>query len=286
MPRDEAGPRIVLAPAAVGRRAGLFVVLALGLSWVPLGVLAATTRDPAADGLSGLLFLAGGLGPGLAALLTVRVTDGQGSVRPFLAGLVRWRMGRWAFVLLAPLPVALAAVGLAAVTGPAGFDSAGLASWYLLPALLLSGVVFGGLEEVGWRGYLQPVLQSRMSALMASLAVGVVWAVWHAPLFWLASTTQAEASLWWFALGAVGLSVVFAWVYNSSAGNLLLLVLLHAAVNGWYSAAVEGLAPGVRGAGFEAYVALLTVLIAVGLVVRYGAQDLSRRRRVVWQAGV
>ena len=91
------------------------------------------------------------------------------------------------------------------------------------PLPLAGGVLFGGLEEVGWRGPLQPLLQARRSGLAAAVLVGVVGSVWHAPWFLLASTTQAATSWVWFTIGGIALAVLFAWVWNRSRGNLLLL---------------------------------------------------------------
>lgn len=57
---------------------------------------------------------------------------------------------------------------------------------------LLIGLIFGALEEPGWRGYAQEGLQRRMPVLWASLIVGVFWALWHLPLFLISGTYQAD----------------------------------------------------------------------------------------------
>lgn len=272
------GPRTARTP---WWRAAWFVLLAVACSWVPLFALLATTGDPAANVLSGALWVAGGLGPALAAVIVAAAADGGTGLRRLWHSLTRWRLGRWYLLLLAPAPVAVTAVVAAAAAGPAQIDIAGLAQWYLLPALFLGGVLLGGLEEIGWRGHLLPTLQERWSALAASVVVGLVWSAWHVPLFFLDNTTQASTSMGWFTVQAVGLSVVFTWLYNSSRGSTLLAVLVHGAVNAWYTAAVRGLAPDTLET-FMPYAALLIAAAAALLLWRYGAAHLSRRQRATW----
>ncbi len=255
---------------AVASRAVTFVLLAILLSWLPLGLLLVTAGDPAADAGAMVLWLLGGLGPALAAVLLSWHHEGRAGLRRVGASLTRWRLGRHGWLLLVPLAVGLLGVAGAVWGGKAGWEVAGPSSLLLVPVALVGGVVFGGLEEIGWRGHLQPLLQVRLSGLAAALVVGVVWSAWHAPLFLLSGTTQATSSPVWFTLGGLALAVLFAWVWNISGGNLLLLVLLHGALNGWYTAAVQGLAPEALGSGFELVTALAATVLALVLVARVG----------------
>ena len=153
----------------------------------------------------------------LAAGISAAVFDSRLGLKWLLAGMRRWRVGRWYLLLLAPLPVAVTCAGAVAIS--TGQQAPGFGDWLMLPLLFLSGVVFGSLEEIGWRGYLLPVLQQRWSALVSSLAIGLLWALWHVPLFFLVGTTQASTSPVWFTLQAVGLPIVLGWVFNGSGGN-------------------------------------------------------------------
>lgn len=261
--------------------AGAFVLLALALSWTPWIALLVTTGDPLAGPVSTTLWNAGGFGLPAAAVLFVAVTGGRAGLRRLLSTLVAWRLGRWYAVLLLPLPVALLAVVLTVAFGPASLDVAGPLSWLLLPLFFAGGTLLGGFEEVAWRGYLLPRLQDRVSALTASIVIGLVWSLWHAPLFLLQSTSQATTSPLWFTLQAVALSVILTWMYNSTGGSLLLAVLFHGVVNGWYEAMVRNLAPDTAG-GFMGPAALLFTLIAAWLVWRHRSGDLAARPRVRW----
>ncbi len=246
--------------------AGLFVLLTFVCSWVPWLVLVATSADPFTGPGSMALWVAGGYGPTVAAVLAAGILGGRGGLRELFGGLRRWRLGRWYLVLVLPLLVAVVAVLATVALGPASLEVAGIGHWMLFPAMLLGGVLLGGLEEIGWRGYLLPRLQSRIGPIAASVVIGLVWSLWHAPLFLLTSTSQASMSPTWFTLHAVALSLVLTWIYNGSGGSVLLAVLFHGVVNGAYDAVVGGVAPETL-EGFLAPATLaLAAIAAVGLL--------------------
>jgi uncharacterized protein len=263
------------APASrqVRRGVSVFLLSTLLGSWVPWTVLLVTSADPFAGPVATTLWILGGYGPTVAALLTARIVDGRAGLRHLLAGLRRWRVGRWYLTLVLPLAVAPAAVLATVAAGPAVLELAGSGHWVLLPAMLAGGVLFGGFEEVGWRGYLLPRLQPSMGSVAASVVIGLVWALWHAPLFLLQTTAQASFDPVAFTLHAVALSLVLTWLYDGSGGSVLLAVLFHGAVNGAYEAVIGGIAPEAID-GFLAPAAaaflLVTVVARLGRVVMRG----------------
>lgn len=97
--------------------------------------------------------------------------------------------------------------------------------------VLVFGFTFfllGALEEFGWRGFLQPILQYHTNALAAALLVGLVWGLWHVPSHLLGQL--GDRPLWLFVLHLIPMSVVMAWIYNRTAGVLPVMVF-HAAHN-------------------------------------------------------
>lgn len=100
----------------------------------------------------------------------------------------------------------------------------------LLSSFLLTVFFTGGIcEEVGWRGFLLPELQKHFSPLTASLIIGPIWTFWHLPIY--LNGVRPVANLVPFFAMVIILSIIFTWLYNRTSGSVLLVVLLHAAVN-------------------------------------------------------
>jgi uncharacterized protein len=231
----------------------------------------------------------GALSPLLAAIGVTAYESGGAGVRALLRQVLRWRVRpRWyAIALGGPLLLAFACLALYLATGgalPAAVPLP-LPLWLLLPIyLIFVGLFAGGLdEELGWRGYALPRLQQRYGALVASLILGVIWAVWHLPNWFLPDSNQAAVSFPIFLVGAVALSIILSWLYNSTGGSLLLVILAHTifdiAITGPWAGAL--MATHVAGQGIDPFLLLtgLQVAVALGIVLLTNPRTLMSRWR-------
>ena len=91
-------------------------------------------------------------------------------------------------------------------------------------------IFFGGLEEPGWRGYLQPVLDKRFGAVMATLINCAIWCVWHLPLCFIKGTYQYSGSYLWFMFTLLGTSFCLVAI-NKVSKSVLPCILFHATGN-------------------------------------------------------
>ena len=209
---------------------GAFFAAALAISWgvwtlafVGLGGGETFTR---------VMMIPGAFGPALAAAL---VTSLRGdSLGGWAARIVDWRVRpRW-YLLALGLP-ALAAVGASALYLAGGGVVSTTRITRLLPAvpvlLLVNALLGGGNEEPGWRGFALPHLTPRYGAFASSLVVGVVWAVWHLPLFLFGAPRLLSGSLPLYTVLVVAFSILLTWAYESSGGSVLLAVVFHASIN-------------------------------------------------------
>lgn len=87
----------------------------------------------------------------------------------------------------------------------------------------------GTLEELGWRGFLQPHLQQRFDAVWVSIGIGVTWAVWHIPM--MVAGFGDFAAFWEYTLNITAISIVYGWLYNTTDAALPVVMITHAAHN-------------------------------------------------------
>jgi len=246
-----------------------FFILAFVWSW---GIgFAAMQAKPQSATLSAVLMMASGFGPSVAAVAVVAsVSSGQG-LRAWLARCLDWRMGwRWfALAFLVPPAVMLCALAIHTLSGgvmPA-LPAVGRLPMFIanFGLVLLIGGPLG--EELGWRGYAMPALAARMNWRAASLIIGLVWGLWHLPLFFMAGTAQAQMPIALFMINITASSVAFSWLFARSGRSVWPVIVGHTSLNLW-----AGLLILPLGAGSQAYalVTALIVLIALALLVELG----------------
>jgi len=273
-----------------------FVVFAYAITAVGMCVLhlVIARRLPLRTWLPYAAYLTG-TGPSLAGVLMTLWLYGLPGIRRLA---VRFSpssvSGAWlllAVCLLLPLGTAFLTVKVLAMCGVAVPPLS--PQWlkdYVYVALLGQGFLGAGLfEEIGWRGFALPHLQQHYSALVSSLINGIVWACWHIQnfIFWDPYPVFVDPFPWMvvavYVPTVMVYSVVFTWVYNSTGGSLFAVVVLHGAIDAqeilfpWQDLPPQSAPP-------QMWLGLPYLAIAVGLVWRYGAANLSWRDRVVIRA--
>lgn len=215
------------------KRNGLvaFFVLAFVLPWAVWGTTIAEQH-----GLIGWHVpssLAFWLGLTIAAYVAAAVSGGAPAVSDLLRRLVRVRVAWFyyaATLLLVPVlaGASVLMVSLFGVTARVGQDVSSAA----LPGVFALNLwLFLITEETAWRGFALPRLQARMSPLGAALVLGLVWGVWHLPLFLTEGTFQARIPFLGFMLSILATSVIISWLFDHARGSVLLAALLHASAD-------------------------------------------------------
>lgn len=217
------------------RGAGLLAFFSLTylLSWSLFAAGAALSRGSRTlSGVGGLVIVLGVFAPAFVALALTARAGGRVAVGALLRRILPGSAGgRWyAFAIFYMFAIKLAAaVILRLATGawPAFGDTPLL---LMAGSILISTPVQAG-EEIGWRGFALPRLAARFGLARAGVLLGLIWAVWHLPFFFIPVSDTFHQSFPVYLLQVTALSVALAWLYWRMGGNLLLVMLLHAAVN-------------------------------------------------------
>ena len=186
-------------------------------------------------------------GPTLAAFIVTRMVEGKEGTRNLLRRrILRWRVGvKWYLIAIFGIPLVYF-VAASFVLGMAPLEAL-IEDWQLIfTSYLLKVVMVFFLvslwEEIGWMGFALPRLQEKYGPLMASVVLGVLWALWHLPAYF--GSTQVVADkvglgeldrllylLPLLMLLAIFTRIVMTWLFNSAMGSVIIVTLFHAGFN-------------------------------------------------------
>jgi uncharacterized protein len=225
-----------------------------------------------------LLFYALGFGPLLAALILVHRGYSEESPREFWRRVYDFRRIPivWLLAIIA-LPFGLNFLAVLFPAGTTEGDTTALTIGSVIFIVFVFGLGASFAEELGWRGYAIDPLQKTYSALVTGLIVGFFWGIWHLPLFFIEGANTWTGSTLEYVVGATALAIIFTWVYNNTAGSLLVAVMFHATVNFTPALFVDPAEGEVR---FYLMFAGLMCVAAFVVVAIAGPAHLAKQREV------
>jgi membrane protease YdiL (CAAX protease family) len=175
-----------------------------------------------------------GYSPLLAALFAITLWRGRGALA-LRTSLFKWRVRiRW-YALVVGFPLLLILVAHFIVDLKHGeFPLRWPVTIWMAPVGALGSLLSGSIgEEIGWRGFAQPLLQKRAGALSAAIVLGVIWGIWH-----LNAELTTDHPLAAFLNGAprsllrmIATAILYGWLYIRTGGSLPVVMLAHAGHN-------------------------------------------------------
>lgn len=267
-----------------------FFVATFGVTWafwIPAALIFGdrlVNKSPFSTPIFVLLQTLGAAGPSLVAYVLLRRSDERDSVHRIVQRYKRWRLSfQWYLVAMLLVPViqlaGLLAGGLlrgdqmidpASPLGEMLADIGYLGAIAVFPVIIIAQMPSSPLlEEFGWRGFALPRLQERFSALMSSVLLGLLWGLWHLPL-----TLAYGDPVIPFLLKITAVSVLITWVFNSTGGSMLLVMLCHASLN-------ASIVPLSTDAARWPSV-ILAISVAAAVVALSGGKNLANKPRFRW----
>lgn len=221
-----------------GKFPWIFLLLGFALSWAIWIPVAISGQDYQASPGNLISVLVGAFGPGLAAIFLTVINRDKGELRDFQSRIYELRRIRpsWILIILAVWPALhAAAIGITRLLGAPIPDSPFLEELSTqpntIPLIVFLYFLQAGVEEIGWRGFLQEKLGRMFSLPFSTLLTGGIHTIWHLPLFWVVGTNQMKMGFGQdfliFIVFVIASSVITAWCYYGNKRSIMAAALLH-----------------------------------------------------------
>lgn len=267
-----------LRAAAERHPVATYAVLTYAFSWSVFIPFALKKHGIIQFPLSFSWYYCAAYGPLLGAIITTALVEGAAGLRDLFGRMVRWRVGPiWWVVAVSPIILYAIMAGVLFVLHGEWMDPTLLGQVEFLPDLGLWGLAlwlltYGLGEETGWRGFALPRLQRSRSALRATVILWMIWAGWHAPAFFL---VYDPAIIPGFLPGLLAGAIVFTWLYNSTGGSILMLIIWHGVFN--FVTGSKASKAGIT----SAIISTIVMAWAVILVFVFKSENLSHRAKQI-----
>ena len=217
---------------------------------------------------------AGAYGPLLAAVIVSAALGGD-ELRSLFGRMTNLHFGlRWYLLaIFGNVLLYLLVTGLSgAPLMQALADKGTLIFTLYMPALFTSFLINPIGEETGWTGFATPHLQKLFSPWLSAVILGVLWAVWHLPGYFVPSEMGAfnPVNFIFFILSSIFIRLVWTWAINNAHGSGLVGILLHASSNAVSLALIPNLLPAptpdqmaISGLLLLGFLLLLSVLLLI-----------------------
>jgi membrane protease YdiL (CAAX protease family) len=150
----------------------------------------------------------------------------------------------------------------------------------LLTFFVYNLIFFGVGEEVGWRGFVLPRLQTKINALASSMLLTVFWALWHLPAFFYRpgyNSMDITGIMGWFFSLLTG-SILLTWLFNSSKGSILICAIFHSTVDIAFTA-------DVANKSIVNYMGILITVWGILTILIFKPKNLSTNEREKYTDG-
>ncbi|PFD36453.1 CPBP family intramembrane metalloprotease [Bacillus cereus] len=178
--------------------------------------------------LAMILFVLGGIMPAIIEISLKKKYGSKEEFRDFIKNIVNPKLHLAWYILI--IVLAFISCYLPAIFGGATVQKPLYVALLSFPIMIIGG----GLEEIGWRGFLQPALQKRFSAFFSTVIVSIIWAIWHLPLWFIPGTNQTQRDFISFTITTIAVSFILTTIYNATK-SIFMCLIFHALLNSFWS---------------------------------------------------
>lgn len=211
--------------------------------------------------------------PTISAIIIAGIIGGWSEIKQLLSGFLKWKVGGFwyfagFFLMIGPLVFTLFYL-LFGGEAPGNPELTGGLIFITLINTLINGPLS---EEAGWRGFALPRLECRFGSLISSLILGIIWACWHIPFYFI----ESRIPFYIFIILVLVVTILMTWGYNNTKGSLLITVIFHFSFNfnGAFITGILGLLPMMI---FYIGGSVMIGIYVIVVIIFTGSSKLSRK---------
>jgi len=217
----------------------IFFVLTFAWTWAFYIPIAAGGHSPYQMPWT-ILLIFGGMGPSVIGVLMVLFTLDKESRRDFWRRSFSFKRigGLWWVIIFLLFPILYGvSILIDMAMGGSSPEMTQLRSLIANPVMIPLAAFISFMsgpwsEEFGWRGYALDRILTPFSLFAGTISLGLLWGVWHLPLFFMPATWHGQigfglTGFWAFMLRSVGLALLMTWVYLNTNRSILSGMFLH-----------------------------------------------------------
>lgn len=201
------------------------------ISWSLLALLSYLHLTTTTDALGFFLFFLGGSASTFVVYIAIKKAKTE-TIADFHRRVFRFNVSIWFYLYAFAVPLLIVMIGQ--IYYRLSFEEFYTSAMIIDPITILiffaSTIIFGGIEEFGWRGIVQDGWQHKISLLRLNLLLGTIWAFWHLPVFFVEGQSLQQANFVIFYLSCLGYSGLMTWLYARTR-SVALTVFFHAMIN-------------------------------------------------------
>jgi membrane protease YdiL (CAAX protease family) len=144
--------------------------------------------------------------------------------------------------------------------------------WYTPMVLFLKAIIFGGIEEIGWRYVFQPVLQEQLGYVVSTVITFCLWGIWHFSYFYIEGTLS-QVQVLYFLIGLLTNCFILSALYIKT-NSLWICVMTHSLIN-----VLSQLSIG--GNYYVAYVCKI-IIIVIAIILSVGKKNNDKEKVSVY----
>lgn len=209
------------------------------LAFFQMSVANTTNQEASTSALAMILYLVGGFTPSIAGFIMAYRQEGRAGLHDLWKRFTRFNLGiKWYLTIIGITLSVQAGVALIFKLQGGQFVQSELLNQPTAWLAIIIPVFIGGplSEEFGWRGFAQDRVQARWGFLKGSVLLGLIWAFWHLPLFFVEGSGQQQAGsplviFPAYAVWVVSMTILFSWVYKHTHRSIWGVMLFHFMIN-------------------------------------------------------